>query len=51
MLPFVAIIFTSYLVTGPLKKDPAASYPQSARLARELWLPRFLRRHGSTLVS
>jgi general nucleoside transport system permease protein len=41
MLNYIAIIFTSYLVTGPLK-DPAASYPQSAKLARDLWLPRFL---------
>jgi ABC-type uncharacterized transport system permease subunit len=53
MLNYVAIIFTSYLVTGPLK-DPAASYPQSARLARELWLPRFLpptRLHVGILIA
>jgi general nucleoside transport system permease protein len=41
MLNYIAIIFTSYLVTGPLK-DPAVPYPQSAKLARDLWLPRFL---------
>lgn len=41
MLNYVAIILTSFLVTGPLK-DPGASYPQSAKLARDLWLPRFL---------
>ena len=53
MLNYVAIFFTSYLVTGPLK-DPAASYPQSARLARELWLPRFLpptRLHVGILIA
>lgn len=41
MLNYIAIIGTSYLVTGPLQ-DPAASYPQTAKLARDLWLPRFL---------
>ena len=41
MLNYIAIIFTSYLVTGPLK-DPGVPYPQSAKLARDLWLPRFL---------
>lgn len=38
MLNYVAIIATSYLVTGPLK-DTAAAYPQSARLVREAWMP------------
>ena len=41
MLNYIAIFFTSYLVTGPLK-DPAVPYPQSAKFARDLWLPRFL---------
>ncbi|MDE3176754.1 MAG: ABC transporter permease [Pseudomonadota bacterium] len=41
MLNYIAIIFTSYLVTGPLK-DPVVPYPQSAKIARELWLPRIL---------
>jgi ABC-type uncharacterized transport system permease subunit len=53
MLNYIAIILTSYLVTGPLK-DPAASYPQSAKLARDLWLPRFLpptRLHVGILIA
>jgi simple sugar transport system permease protein len=41
MLNYIAIILTDYLVTGPLR-DPAASYPQSAKFARDVWLPRFL---------
>ena len=41
MLNYIAIIATSYVVTGPLK-DPEVSYPQTAKLARDLWLPRIL---------
>jgi general nucleoside transport system permease protein len=41
MLNYIAIISTSYVVTGPLK-DPAVPYPQTAKLARDLWLPRIL---------
>jgi simple sugar transport system permease protein len=41
MLNYVAIIGTSWLVTGPLK-DASAAYPQSARLAREAWMPRII---------
>jgi simple sugar transport system permease protein len=41
MLNYIAIISTSYLVTGPLR-DTAAAYPQSARLLREAWLPRIM---------
>ncbi len=41
MLNYIAIILTDFLVTGPLK-DPAASYPQSAKFLRDLWLLRFL---------
>lgn len=38
MLNYIALITTSYLVTGPMK-DAGAAYPQSARLLRESWLP------------
>ena len=51
MLNYVAIILRA--ICDPLK-DPAASYPQSARLARELWLPRFLpptRLHVGILIA
>jgi len=41
MLNYIAIIATSWLVTGPLK-DAAAAYPQSARLLREAWMPKIL---------
>lgn len=53
MLNYVAIISTSYLVTGPLK-DAAAAYPQSARLLKEAWMPRILpptRLHIGILVA
>ncbi|TPM07057.1 ABC transporter permease [Mesorhizobium sp. B2-3-11] len=39
MLNYIAIFMTSYLVTGPLMESGAA-YPQSAKLLREVWLPR-----------
>lgn len=38
MLNYVALIATSWLVTGPMK-DSRAAYPQSARLLRESWVP------------
>ncbi|UXU76591.1 MULTISPECIES: ABC transporter permease [unclassified Paracoccus (in: a-proteobacteria)] len=38
MLNYIALIGTSYLVTGPMK-DSRAAYPQSARLLRESWIP------------
>lgn len=38
MLNYVALIATSWLVTGPLK-DSRAAYPQSPRLPREAWIP------------
>jgi ABC-type uncharacterized transport system permease subunit len=41
MLNYIAIIGVSYLVTGPLK-EPGSSYPESAKFARDIWLPRFL---------
>ena len=41
MLNYVAIFTTSYLVTGPLM-EPGASYPQSARFLRAIWLPRLV---------
>lgn len=41
MLNYIAIITTSYLVTGPLR-DAAAAYPQSAKLLKEAWIPRIL---------
>lgn len=53
MLNYIAIISTSYLVTGPMK-DPNAAYPQSARLLREAWMPRILpetRLHIGILVA
>ncbi len=53
MLNYIAIIGTSYLVTGPMK-DPAVPYPQTAKLAREIWLPRLLpptRLHIGILVA
>ncbi|WP_324764360.1 ABC transporter permease (plasmid) [Sinorhizobium meliloti] len=53
MLNYIAIIMTSYLVTGPLR-DAAAAYPQSARLVQEAWMPRILpktRLHIGILVA
>lgn len=41
MLNYIAIILTSYMVTGPLK-DPTVAYPQSPKLMHDIWLPRFL---------
>jgi ABC-type uncharacterized transport system permease subunit len=41
MLNYIAIIATSYLVTGPLQAAGAA-YPQSAKLLQEAWLPRIM---------
>lgn len=38
MLNYVALIATSWLVTGPMK-DSKADYPQSARLLRDSWIP------------
>ncbi|MDQ2067893.1 ABC transporter permease [Xinfangfangia sp. CPCC 101601] len=38
MLNYIALIATSWLVTGPMK-DTKAAYPQSARLLREAWVP------------
>lgn len=38
MLNYIALIGTSYLVTGPMQ-DSKAAYPQSARLLREAWMP------------
>lgn len=53
MLNYIAIILTSYLVTGPMK-DASAAYPQSARLVREAWTPRIvsdMRLHIGILVA
>ena len=50
MLNYIAIIFTSYLVTGPLK-DPAVPYPQSAKLARDLGCPVSCRRRDCISAS
>ncbi|WP_448956436.1 ABC transporter permease [Labrys neptuniae] len=53
MLNYLAIILTSYVVTGPLK-DASAAYPQSARLLHEAWTPRLvpdLRLHCGILVA
>ena len=53
MLNYIAIILTSYLVTGPMK-DASAAYPQSARLVREAWTPRLvsdLRLHIGIVVA
>ncbi len=53
MLNYIAMIGTSYLVTGPLQ-DAAAAYPQSARLVREAWMPRIMpptRLHIGILVA
>jgi len=41
MLNYIALIGTSYLVTGPMR-DPGAAYPQSARLIRDAWIPRLM---------
>jgi len=41
MLNYIALIGTSYLVTGPMR-DPSAAYPQSARLIRDAWIPRLM---------
>lgn len=53
MLNYIALIGTSYLVTGPLK-DANAAYPQSARLFREAWIPNLIpgtRLHIGILVA
>lgn len=53
MLNYIALISTSYLVTGPLK-DAASAYPQSAKLLKEAWMPRILpptRLHIGILVA
>jgi simple sugar transport system permease protein len=41
MLNYIAIFMTSYLVTGPLMEQGAA-YPQSAKFAHAIWLPRVI---------
>jgi simple sugar transport system permease protein len=41
MLNFIALIGTSYLVTGPMIEE-AGKYPQTAQIAEAAWLPRFL---------
>jgi len=41
MLNYVAIIGTSYLVTGPLIEE-VGKYPRTAKIAEAAWLPRFL---------
>lgn len=38
MLNYIALIGTSWLVTGPMK-DQKAAYPQSARLFRDAYIP------------
>jgi len=53
MLNYIALIGTSYLVTGPMR-DPGAAYPQSARLIRDAWIPRLttdMRVHIGILVA
>ena len=53
MLNYIAIIMTSYLVTGPMR-DASAAYPQSARLVREAWTPRIvsdMRLHIGILIA
>ncbi|MDP5308711.1 ABC transporter permease [Paracoccus spongiarum] len=53
MLNYIALIATSYLVTGPMK-DAQAAYPQSARLFREAWIPNLIpgtRLHVGILVA
>lgn len=40
MLNYIAIIFTGYLVTGPMQ-EAKVGFPQSARIAEQAWLPRF----------
>jgi ABC-type uncharacterized transport system permease subunit len=53
MLNYIALIGTSWLVTGPMK-DAGAGYPQSARLVREAWMPRIItetRLHLGILVA
>ena len=41
MLNFIAIIGTSYLVTGPMIEE-VGKFPQTAKIAEAAWLPRFL---------
>ena len=50
MLNYIAIILTSYLVTGPLK-DPAASYPQSANWLATCGYRASCRQRGSMSAS
>ncbi|NPV57767.1 MAG: ABC transporter permease [Anaerolineae bacterium] len=41
MLNYVAIIFTGYLVTGPMQESKVG-FPQTAQIGEAAWLPRFL---------
>jgi len=41
MLNYLAIIFTGYLVTGPMKEE-AVGFPQTAKIGEAAFLPRFL---------
>jgi ABC-type uncharacterized transport system permease subunit len=41
MLNYVAIIGTSYLVSGPMI-EPGGRYPQTVQISRGAWLPQFL---------
>lgn len=41
MLNYLAIIGTSYLVTGPMIEE-VGKFPQTARISEAAWLPRFL---------
>lgn len=53
MLNYIALIGTSWLVTGPMR-DARAAYPQSARLFREAWVPDLIagtRLHVGILVA
>lgn len=40
MLNYVAIIFTGYLVTGPMQESKVG-FPQTAQIGEAAWLPRF----------
>ncbi|MFQ5407711.1 MAG: ABC transporter permease [Anaerolineales bacterium] len=54
MMNFVAILFTSYLVYGPLRDPTAAGQPMSAMIAESAQLPRLLERgrlHAGVIIA
>ena len=54
MMNFVAVLFTSYLIYGPMRDPTAAGQPMSALIAESARLPRLLERarlHGGVILA